>query len=159
MLVSSSVQARPQHLHLRHQLGQSEVDVLVVQQGLTEGLPLPQILDGLGDDEVHGGDCQCSTGQSLLLELEHLVGEAHPGIPDDVLGGHPHVVQVNHGGVRTSHSHLVDPLGQVDPGGVHRDTDQGLVQVRWTLLCVGKQADPVSLETPGRKSKLIQDTN
>ena len=31
VLVGGSVEAGPQHLHLRHQLGQSEVDVLVVE--------------------------------------------------------------------------------------------------------------------------------
>ena len=92
MLVSGPVKPCPQHLHLSHQLGQLEVDVLVVEQRLTEGLSLLEVLDGLRDDVVHGLHAERGARQPLLLELKHLICEAHAWLPDDILGGNPDVI-------------------------------------------------------------------
>ena len=67
VLVGGSVEAGPQHLHLRHQLGQSEVDVLVVEERLAESFPLPEVLDSLGYDQVHRGHAQGGTGYRGVL--------------------------------------------------------------------------------------------
>ena len=45
-LTHSSVQESPQQLHFCLQLGKSVVHSLVVQDGLTEGFPLPCVLNG-----------------------------------------------------------------------------------------------------------------
>lgn len=50
-----AVQEGAQQLDLRLQLGQPEVDRLVVENRLLEDLPLPRVLDGLLDDDVHRG--------------------------------------------------------------------------------------------------------
>lgn len=50
-----AVQEGAQQLDLRLQLGQPEVDGLVVENRLLEDLPLPRVLDGLLDDDVHRG--------------------------------------------------------------------------------------------------------
>ena len=129
MLVSGPVKSCPQHFHLGHQLCQLEVDVLVVKQRLPEGLPLLEILDGLSYDVVHGLHAEGGAGQPLLLELKHLISEAHARLPNDVLGGDPDVVQVNDGCVGAPHPHLVYPLVKVDTRSGHGETDQGLVAV------------------------------
>ena len=43
---------------------------------------------------------------------------------NDIASRHPHVIQEDLRRVRTSHAHLVYPLGQVYPGRVHGDADQ-----------------------------------
>lgn len=42
------------------------------------------------------GDCP----QPLFLELQHLVGEAHAFLADDVLAGHADVIEEHFGSVR-----------------------------------------------------------
>ena len=77
MFVSSSVQARPQHLNLRSQLCKAEMDVLVVQKWLSERFSLLEVLNGLPYDLIHWGETECYSCHPLLLELHHLVCESH----------------------------------------------------------------------------------
>lgn len=49
------VEERAEQLDLRLQLGQPEVNRLVMKDGLLEDLPLPCVLDGLLNDVVHSG--------------------------------------------------------------------------------------------------------
>merc|ERR1712212_849457 len=147
MVVSCPVQPRPQHLHLSEQFCQAEVNVLVVQERGSECLALPSVGDGVIDDVDTGGEADGRCCQPFLLELHHLVSEAHTFLPNDILGWHTHIVKVDDGCVGALHAHLADLLGQVDAGGVHGQADQRLVPVRISLPCISKKAHPVSLES------------
>ena len=54
-LTCGAVQERAEQLHLCLQLGQAEVDRLVVENRQLEDLPLACVLDGLLDNVVHHG--------------------------------------------------------------------------------------------------------
>lgn len=114
-----SVDQRANQLQLRLQLSQPEADRLVVEDRLLEDLPLPRVLDGLLNHVLHHGQnwrrrdtgevtspqllsgllrlSGCLTvgrcPEPLLLELEHLVGEAQTLLADHVLTGNAHVLQ------------------------------------------------------------------
>lgn len=66
ILTCGSVQEGAQQLHLRLQLGQPEVDSLVVEHRQLEDLPLPGVLDRLLDDDVHRGQDSRDNGDSSV---------------------------------------------------------------------------------------------
>ena len=57
--------------------------------------------------------CSCSP-DPFFLELQHLVGEAHALISDDVGLGHSDILKEDLGRVGAPHAHLVNLLGDVD---------------------------------------------
>merc|ERR1719210_1584332 len=147
VVVCRSVQPRPEHLHLCEQLCQTEVDVLVIQQRRSERLPLPGVSNRIVDDVDTGGEADSCCCQPLLLELHHLVGETHSFLPDDIICRHSDIVEVDDSSVGTLHSHLVNPLSEVDARGVHWQADKRLVSVGVSLSCICKKAHPVGLES------------
>lgn len=55
--------------------------------------------------------------EPLFLELQHLVGEAHAFLADDVLAGHADVVEEHLGRVRRPHAQFIDLAGDVHSCG------------------------------------------
>ena len=49
------------------------VDDLVVEQGLSKGLPLPAVLDRLLDGRLQGDEASHSSGQPLFLWQQEMV--------------------------------------------------------------------------------------
>merc|ERR1719391_243974 len=157
MVVCCSVQPRSQHLNFSEQFCDSEVDVLVVQQGGSECFTLPGVGDGVIDDVDHGGETDSCCCKPFLLELHHLVSEAHTLLPDDVLGWDSHIVKVDDSSVRAMHAHLADLLGKVDARGVHGQADQGFVAVGISFSGICEKTHPVSLEGIGDPHLLTID--
>lgn len=69
-------------------------------------------VDGKGQNEESSPTIGHSP-ESLFLELEHLIGEAHSFLANDVLAGNSHVLEKHFGCVRRPHAHLVDLPGDV----------------------------------------------
>ena len=108
------------------------------------------ILDGL---VVIGTSCHCT-----YLELQHLVDEAHALLAYGVGLGHPHVLEVDDGGVGGVHTDLVDLLCPDYTGSVHGDDDERLVLVRLAAFArVGQKAHPIGLQAAGNPHLLPVD--
>ena len=80
------------------QLREAEMDNLVIDQGLAEGLALAAVLDGLGNAVFQRLDHVGGTPQALFLELQHLHHETGALRANAVALGHAHVVKENLGG-------------------------------------------------------------
>jgi hypothetical protein len=126
------------------------MDHLVVEQRPSEHLALARVLHGLVDQPLHadhGGD---GAPQPLLLELLHLIDEAHAFLADGMAHRHLHVVEEDLGGVGGAHAELVELFDDLHALGLHRDHDQRLVLVDRALASVGQKAHPVGLGAVGR---------
>ena len=126
------------------------MDDLVVEQRTAEHLALACVLRRLVDQPLHadhGGD---RAPQPLLLELLHLVDEAHAFLADQVPHRYLHFVEEDLRGVRRAHAELVELLHDLNAGRLHRQTDQRLVLVDWPSPRIGQQAHPVGLRAVGR---------
>src|SRR5258706_8284500 len=130
VLLGREVDERAQRLDLRLQLGELEMDDLVVEHAPAEDLPLARVGRRLLDAVEQTLDRVRRGPQALLLELHHLVGEAHAFLADAVALRHAHAVEVDQAGVAGHHADLADLLRAFDPGRVHRHHDQALVLVR-----------------------------
>lgn len=67
------------------------------------------------EEDERGSLTVCHGVESFLLELEHLIGEAHALLADDVLARHAHVVEEHLRRVRRPHAELVDLAGDLHP--------------------------------------------
>lgn len=75
------------------QFGQAEVDDLIVDQRLTEGLALFAVLDGGVDAVLQALDHVGRAEQALFPELQHLHHEARAFVADAVALRYAHVVE------------------------------------------------------------------
>lgn len=64
--------------------------------------------------------------EPLLLELQHLIREAHAFLADDVLAGHTDVVEEHLGRVRRPHPQFIDLASDVHSCARRKDGDKRL---------------------------------
>ena len=95
-----------QRLHLGTQFGETEVHVLVVEQALAKGLTFTGVVDGGVNDAQQSVDIGRRAEQSFLLELHHLIHEAHAFLADqmgvELVEGHDLRVVDGHVAMRTT---------------------------------------------------------
>ena len=122
---------------------------LIIQHRAAEDLPLAGIFDGVLDGLFHGPQQGDRAPQAFLLKLDHLIGKAFALVADAVALRHPHVIEIDQGGVRGAHAHLVQGPFHLDAGTVHGHDDQGFVAVHGTVGGITQQANPIGLGPVG----------
>ena len=85
----------------------------------------------------------------LFLKLHHLVGESSSLISNDVALWYDNIFKEELCCIRAEISNLVNLLSNRYTLGLLRNTDEGLVPVGIALTGVGKEADPVRLDSIG----------
>src|SRR6185312_7228501 len=149
ILLDRAIDQRAQQLDLGLELGQPVVHDLVVEDALAEGLAAPRILDGVGDDALHLDEAARRRPEALLLELLHLVDEAHALLADAEALRHAHAVEKDLRRVGGAHAELVELARDLDAFGLHRHADQRLVAVDRALAGIGEEAHPIGLRAVG----------
>ena len=86
-------------LELGLEFSETEVDDLVVEDRLAEGLTFARVGDGLVDGLLQAREGAEGGVKALFLELHHLVGEAEAFLADAEALGHADVVEVDLRGV------------------------------------------------------------
>src|SRR5690606_22200193 len=140
----------PDGFDLGLQLGQRVMNPLVVQDGATEGLAFPGVVDGHRDGPVRHGAGVQGAPQSLDLELLHLVDEAHALVADAIAYRHAHVIEVQLRRIGRMHAHLADLARHAHSFGLHGHHDQGLVAVRRAVRGIGQHTAEIRLRAVGR---------
>ncbi len=125
------------------------MDDLVVEQRPAEHLALARVFGGFRDQALHADHGRDRTPQPLLLELLHLVDEAHAFLADQVPDGHLHFVEEDLRRIGRAHAELVELLHHLHALGLHRQADQRLVLVHRAFARVGQEAHPVGLGAVG----------
>ena len=87
---------------------------LRVEHRAAENLAFANVVDSLVE-QPSAPRCVRRGPQALLLELQHLVGEAHAFLADAVALRHTHVVEMDLRGVGGHHADLADLLRNVTP--------------------------------------------
>src|SRR5699024_4060754 len=104
---------------------QDKTTVLEPSDRAAEGGAFPAVLDGELEDEHCGGHRTGGDGQTFLWQVLHQVDEARPFGPDEVLGGHAHVLEEQLGGVLRLHADLVEVAPTLEAGHAALDDQAG----------------------------------
>src|SRR6185437_715132 len=149
VLLDRAIDQGAQQLDLGLQLRQPVVHDLVVEDALAEGLAAARVLDGVLDDALHLDEPARRGPQPLLLELLHLVDEAHALLADAEALRHAHAVEEDLRRVGGAHAELVELARDLDALLLHRHADQRLVAVDRALAGIGEEAHPIGLRAVG----------
>ena len=118
------VDQRPQHLALRHQLDERELDALVVRERLAERLALVGVGDGLVEAVLGGAERRRGLADAVLVEEQLDDAEAPALAAEDRRVRHPHVGEPDVG-VVGRHVERPQELDDLEPGLLVGDEERG----------------------------------
>src|SRR6185295_11048664 len=118
ILLDRTVNVRTQHLHFGLELRKPEVHHLIVQNALAEGLPPGGVFDGHADHALHLHQPGGRSPDALLLELLHLIDEAHAFFADAIALRYAHIVEEDLRRVGGTHAELVELARDLDTLGL-----------------------------------------